>query len=89
MASDPTSAAVVRTMISLANQLGIELIAKNIETEAQEHFLLSITESPEAQGYFYSRPLTSGAMTALLRRHSPGAAESPIVLHHPATPSAT
>jgi predicted signal transduction protein with EAL and GGDEF domain len=61
MASDPTSAAVVRAMISLANQLGIELIAKNIETEAQEHFLLSIAESPEAQGYFYSKPLTSSA----------------------------
>jgi EAL domain-containing protein (putative c-di-GMP-specific phosphodiesterase class I) len=89
MASDPTSAAVVRTMISLANQLGIELIAKNIETEAQEHFLLSITESPEAQGYFYSKPLTSSAMTALLRRHSPGVAISQTVLHHPATPSAT
>jgi len=89
MASDPTNAAVVRTMISLANQLGIELIAKNIETEAQEHFLLSIAESPEAQGYYYSQPLTSGAMTALLRSHSPDAGETRIVLSAPATLSAT
>ena len=61
MASDPTNAAVVPTMISLANQLGIDLIAKNIETQEQERFLVSLTESAEAQGYFYSAPLSSDA----------------------------
>jgi len=83
MASDPANAAVVRTMIGLANQLGIELIAKNVETETQERFLLSITEAPEAQGHFYSKPLTADAMTALLRRHSPAVGDSRNVLSSP------
>lgn len=64
------------------------MIARNIETEAQEHSLLSMTESPEARGQF-CKPLTSGAMTILLRGHSPGVAEPPIVIHYPAAPSGT
>ena len=84
MASDPASAAVVRTMISLADQLGVELIAKHVETERQERFLLSITESAEAQGYFYSEPLSPDAMTALLRRKHSSAGTAPAT--HPDEP---
>jgi EAL domain-containing protein (putative c-di-GMP-specific phosphodiesterase class I) len=66
MASDPYVADMVRTMIRLANRLGIELIAKNVETEAQEMFLLSVTASARAQGHYYSEPMSAFAVTKLL-----------------------
>ncbi|OGO81612.1 MAG: hypothetical protein A2203_13300, partial [Chromatiales bacterium RIFOXYA1_FULL_46_5] len=54
--TDPDSAALVRSMISMGHNLGIKVIAEGVETIEQLGFLLK-AGCDEIQGYFYSLPL--------------------------------
>lgn len=54
--TDPDSAALVRSMISMGHNLGIKVIAEGVETIEQLGFLLK-AGCDEIQGYFYSVPL--------------------------------
>ena len=64
--TDPRNATVVRAAIRLAKELGIEVIAEGVETEAQANFLLS-AGCAYAQGYYFSRPVNAERATELLR----------------------
>jgi diguanylate cyclase (GGDEF)-like protein/PAS domain S-box-containing protein len=68
MTFNDADAGAVRLMLHLASQLGIEIIAKSVETEEQQAFLLSTAEGANAQGFFYSRPLPAGQATDFLRQ---------------------
>ena len=61
------SAAVVRSIASLAETLGIALTAEGVETEAQLAWLSS-NGCSEVQGYLISRPLSARDMADLLLR---------------------
>ena len=50
-------ASFVRTMVSLAQSLGVEVVAEGIEHDAQERFLTTLG-CDTGQGYLFSRPLT-------------------------------
>ena len=63
---DYRNAAVVRAAIRLANELGLEVIAEGVETEAQVRFLMG-AGCEQAQGYYFSRPVTVLKATELLR----------------------
>ena len=78
MTFDPADAGAVRLMLHLASQLGIEIIAKSVETEEQQAFLLSTAEGANAQGFFYSRPLPAEQATEFLRHKK---LESPVSAH--------
>jgi diguanylate cyclase (GGDEF)-like protein len=65
--TDSRSATVVRAAIRLAQELGIEVIAEGVETEAQADFLLA-AGCPYAQGYYFSRPVNAKRATELLRQ---------------------
>jgi diguanylate cyclase (GGDEF)-like protein/PAS domain S-box-containing protein len=58
--TDPESAALVRSMISMGHNLGISVIAEGVETVEQLGFL-SKAGCDEIQGYFYARPLSVDA----------------------------
>ncbi len=58
-------ALIVKAAITLAQGLGLNVIAEGVETEAQLNFLIN-NHCPEAQGYFYSKPLTQDEMLKLL-----------------------
>jgi diguanylate cyclase (GGDEF)-like protein len=57
--------AIARSIITLADALGLAAIAEGVETIAQQEFLLAIG-CFEAQGFLYSKPLDVDAMTRLL-----------------------
>jgi diguanylate cyclase (GGDEF)-like protein len=61
------NATVVRAAIHLAKELGIEVIAEGVETEAQANFLLS-AGCTYAQGYYFSRPVNAERATELLQQ---------------------
>src|ERR1700719_2956448 len=65
--TDARNATVVRAAIRLAQELGIEVIAEGLETEAQAEFLIS-AGCPYAQGYYFSRPVNAGRTTELLQQ---------------------
>jgi EAL domain-containing protein (putative c-di-GMP-specific phosphodiesterase class I) len=52
---DPRSAAIVRSLLSMAQSLGLAVIAEGVETNAQAAFLRN-EKCDEAQGYLYGRP---------------------------------
>ena len=72
---DYRNAAVVRAAIRLAHELGLEVIAEGVETEAQMRFLIG-AGCEQGQGYYFSRPVTAARAGELLRegRIEPGAA---------------
>ena len=54
--TDPEDAAVVKAVIYLGRHFGMDVIAEGVETAAQLDFLKA-NECPEAQGYFFGKPM--------------------------------
>ena len=63
---DYRNAAVVRAAIRLARELGLDVIAEGVETEAQMRFLVA-SGCEHAQGFYFSRPVPAKRATELLR----------------------
>lgn len=62
---DANHAEMVKTLIGMAHNLRMRLVAEGVETEAQVQLLRN--EGCEvAQGYYFSRPLPLAAFNALL-----------------------
>jgi EAL domain-containing protein (putative c-di-GMP-specific phosphodiesterase class I) len=54
---DPNSLAIVRTMMELARNLGIDVVSEGVELLEQAELLKGLN-CRYAQGYLYSRPVT-------------------------------
>ena len=52
-----TDTAVVNTIVAMAQELGLELVAEGVETEEQKDHLVE-KGCETTQGFLYSRPLT-------------------------------
>ena len=72
--------AIVRTISTLARNLGMEVIAEGIETEEQ-HQQLKMLGCEYGQGYLFSRPVDSKAVSHLLSQDARRDAEPDINLN--------
>jgi diguanylate cyclase (GGDEF)-like protein len=63
---DEDDAAIVRTIIALAENLDLTVVAEGVETDAQLAYLRA-NRCDQAQGYLFSRPLPPDACLGLLR----------------------
>ena len=62
---DDTQRRVARAMIALAHELGRQVIAEGVESEAQKESLAALG-SDEAQGYFFSKPMKLDALQRVI-----------------------
>lgn len=67
--ADSAGRIIVASVTKLAHDLGRNVIAEGIETEAQHKVLMSLG-CERAQGYLYGRPMPAIAIEALLTRRS-------------------
>lgn len=70
LGADASSAAIVSATIAMAHDLGLEVVAEGIETEAQRTLLLA-EHCDNGQGFLFSRPVSAEAVTELLRTGLP------------------
>ena len=65
---DPGASAMVRAIIGIARELGIEVIAQGVETEAQRDLLICVPSATKVQGFYYSAPVPAVHATELLQQ---------------------
>ncbi|WP_246705589.1 putative bifunctional diguanylate cyclase/phosphodiesterase [Rhizobium sp. P40RR-XXII] len=66
---DTDDMAITSAIISLAQKLGLEVIAEGVETEEQARFLVD-RGCNEIQGYFYSRPVDEERFKSMLANNA-------------------
>jgi diguanylate cyclase (GGDEF)-like protein/PAS domain S-box-containing protein len=70
LTTDPDDAAITKTIISMAHDLGHKVIAEGVETEEQKSFL-QLHHCDEMQGYLFSRPVPAEICEAKFLALSP------------------
>jgi diguanylate cyclase (GGDEF)-like protein/PAS domain S-box-containing protein len=76
-------AAIVRSLIAMAHNLGLRVVAEGVETEAQAAFLLK-ESCEEGQGYLYAKPLPAAEFAAYLRERRLSLAAEDALVNVPA-----
>ena len=66
MLIDPDDAVIAKTVIALANNLGLSVIAEGVETEAQRDLLAGLG-CHHYQGYLFSQALPANEIEALVK----------------------
>lgn len=66
---DKENIAIVRSVISIARNLQLDIIAEGVESEIQRDFLRN-EGCKMIQGYFYSKPLNADAYKQFLLKHN-------------------
>jgi EAL domain-containing protein (putative c-di-GMP-specific phosphodiesterase class I) len=66
IAADPDDMIVVRTIIAMAQAMGLEVVAEGVETEANRA-ILEHSGCGAYQGYLFSRPLPLAEFEAKIR----------------------
>ena len=69
--TDPNDAAIARTVVALANSLGLSVIAEGLETEEQRAFLAR-NHCHSWQGYLLSKPIPAADFEQLVRDYNQG-----------------
>lgn len=67
---DPNDASIAKTIVNLAQSLGLGVIAEGVETDAQRSFLAD-AGCHAYQGYFFCRPVTVDAFEKFAQEFDP------------------
>jgi EAL domain-containing protein (putative c-di-GMP-specific phosphodiesterase class I) len=65
MMNDPTTDAIIASIITLGRNLGLAVIAEGVETDDQHDRLLE-HGCQHAQGYFYARPMPANEFDSII-----------------------
>lgn len=67
---DPGNEAIIRAMLAMAKELGLDVVAEGVEEQQQLDFLRKI-DCNRVQGYLLGRPMPAEEMTLLLQAQLP------------------
>ena len=67
LVDDADDATIVRAIIQLAKNLGMQVIAEGVETVEQEAYIIA-HGCDEGQGYLYSKPLPAREISLFLKQ---------------------
>ena len=70
--NEPRTRSIIRAVVALSRELGIEVTAEGVETEDQYDALIH-EGCAFAQGYWFARPMPARELRALLNRQDPAA----------------
>jgi diguanylate cyclase (GGDEF)-like protein/PAS domain S-box-containing protein len=73
LTTDADDASIVNAVINMGKSLHLGVVAEGVETQEQLAFLQEY-DCPEAQGYYFSYPLSARELAASLRQDGPRAA---------------
>jgi diguanylate cyclase (GGDEF)-like protein/PAS domain S-box-containing protein len=65
--AEPGGVAMVRAILSLAGELGVNVVAEGIETDTQCKLLVQASSRAQGQGFFYSRAVPADETMSMLR----------------------
>ncbi len=68
--SEDEHAEIIKTIITLAQNLGLDVVAEGVENEEQLEFLRQV-HCGHGQGYYYSRPVESSSASEMIRQINP------------------
>ncbi|PKN12937.1 MAG: hypothetical protein CVU69_04355 [Deltaproteobacteria bacterium HGW-Deltaproteobacteria-4] len=80
------AASIVLAIVSIGHSLGLKVIAEGVETQEEEAILLGFS-CDEAQGYYYSKPMSALDAGRLIYMNTPLGVSSPDVNLSEADPS--
>jgi EAL domain-containing protein (putative c-di-GMP-specific phosphodiesterase class I) len=63
----PGGSAMIRAILSLAAELGLDVVAEGIETEMQRNLLVAASARAQGQGFYYSHAVTASESMRMLR----------------------
>jgi EAL domain-containing protein (putative c-di-GMP-specific phosphodiesterase class I) len=65
--AEEQSLAIIRTIVGLGRMLNMNVVAEGVESQSQLDALVSL-ECPEAQGFWFSKPVPASEAGALIQR---------------------
>lgn len=88
LAHDKKTQSVVRSVLFMANEFGMDVIAEGVETMEQLHYLRQL-DCTTIQGYLFSRPLPKADFESALKERQVSAVEAMSVTAHQLTVTAS
>ncbi len=82
MGTGDENSEIVRTIMTLAGNLGMDVVAEGVETEDQLTQLTAL-KCEYGQGYLFSKPVNAAAAQALLQQRAHGRAQVPYPVNEP------
>ncbi|MGI8654969.1 MAG: putative bifunctional diguanylate cyclase/phosphodiesterase [Pyrinomonadaceae bacterium] len=82
MGAGDENSEIVRTIMTLAGNLGMDVVAEGVETEEQLTQLTAL-KCEYGQGYLFSKPVDAAAAQELLRQRAQGRAKASYLVNEP------
>ena len=64
---EPGGSAMIRAILSLARELGVDVVAEGVETRAQQRLIVGASSRAQGQGFYYSHAVCAEDAAGMLR----------------------